>query len=57
MVTLVPSTDTKADIAGLTSTLPKLPCPLPTDGNLKCEACLGGCGLYDDIHVPPLIVR
>ena len=57
MVTLDPSTDTKADIAGLTSTLPKLPCPLPTDGNLKCEACLGGCGLYDDIHVPPLIVR
>jgi hypothetical protein len=43
---------TQADVAQLYTPTPmdKLPCgPASTDGTLKCEACLGGCQLYDSI--------
>jgi hypothetical protein len=48
--------ETQGDVALLRSDLPTLPCSDPsTSGSLKCEACLGGCELWNDIHVtaPP----
>ena len=46
--------DTQTDVAELQADLPVLPCPNPVaSGTLKCEACLGGCQLLNDIHIPP----
>jgi len=39
---------TFADVATLSSELPRLPCNA-SDGTLKCEACLGGCQIYSSI--------
>eukprot|EP00040_Diaphanoeca_grandis_P018939 m.99701 g.99701 ORF g.99701 m.99701 type:complete len:474 (+) comp27180_c1_seq2:174-1595(+) len=44
---------TKHDVSLLSEDLAALPCAQPSEGTLKCEACLGGCQIWNDIHVPP----
>eukprot|EP00039_Didymoeca_costata_P010303 m.138655 g.138655 ORF g.138655 m.138655 type:complete len:392 (-) comp14779_c0_seq16:2242-3417(-) len=40
------------DIDTLSDTEKDVPCTRPESGNLKCEACAGGCQLYSSINIP-----
>jgi predicted neuraminidase len=40
---------TQADVALLSPEMADVPCPTAEDGSLKCEACPGGCQIWDEI--------